>query len=177
MKCLGLSLGSFLVLAVAACGGRAALEAYQLGGTGAGGSTTSSSSSTSSSGSSTSSSGSSTSSSGGSSSSASSSSSSSSSGTTPVCDNSGDCQSCVDCAVQQWCQDEAFACQSNPQCFQFIDCVEDQCNGGPDPGCVDKCAQTYPSGAQLYFTMLTCLLCDACPVDCAGTGFCDPDDG
>ncbi|MBW2458331.1 MAG: hypothetical protein JRI68_27760 [Deltaproteobacteria bacterium] len=159
-------LGAALWLAagveVVACGGRAALEAYELesasgtGGSsssstssgtgGTGGTTTTTSSSTTSTSTSTSTS---TTSSGG------------------YCDYSGDCQVCLDCSINEPCWDAMETCFDNPQCDQFINCAFG-CTG-PGGNCYEQCAQQFPQGAEPGFNFLYCVFCIECPVDCAAT--------
>jgi len=83
------------------------------------------------------------------------------------CDGTGDCFACQECAVGGLCAGALAACQNNTECTSFWDCLS-QCQ---DQACVDVCAQTYPSGAQLYDEMAQCVLCDQCYGDCDGQGY------
>lgn len=40
-----------------------------------------------------------------------------------ACDNRGDCTLCVDCANGSACSDEAQACQSQPDCLEYANCI------------------------------------------------------
>ncbi len=155
------------LIIVAACGGRAALEAFELGeddgsgnngssSSGMGGNATTSSSQQSSSNTSNS---------------ATTSVVTSSSSGTGVCDNSGDCQTCVQCAFANPCEDIWNDCFNSQPCVEMLNCV-DQC--GMAMGCFQQCAQGNMTGALEYLEALQCLLCDECPNDCVPMGqLCD----
>jgi hypothetical protein len=81
-----------------------------------------------------------------------------------MCDLTGDCQYCLDCAMDWPCSAAMDACFSNPQCDQFMNCIE-QCPGPGGP-CFNQCAQQFPAGADLYIGFLDCAFCIECPVDC-----------
>ena len=80
-----------------------------------------------------------------------------------VCDNSGDCQICAECAQFGPCNDELESCFSDADCQAFAECFG-MCQG--TPGCFPNCAMMHPMGAELYIAMLQCILCNECPVDC-----------
>jgi hypothetical protein len=149
------------LIIVAACGGRAALEAFELGegeggsnnassSSGMGGDATSSTSQTSNT----------------SNTSTTSVATSSSSGM-GICDNSGDCQNCVQCAFASACEAVWNDCFNSQPCVEMSNCV-DQCGMGP--GCFQQCAQGNMTGAIPYIESVQCLLCDECPNDCEPMG-------
>ncbi len=80
------------------------------------------------------------------------------------CDNTGDCGFCQQCALEGPCAADWDACLSNIDCAALIDCIT-QCT---DDGCYEKCQDTYQAGIDLYMTVATCVVCDACFADCGG---------
>jgi hypothetical protein len=95
-----------------------------------------------------------------------------STGSGGTCDASGDCGTCGNCAVVSLCAAAADGCTSNQSCLGLLDCL----NTCADQACADACVNGNPSGLQLYMAVTTCVLCDACPVDCDGpsSGACAP---
>ncbi len=81
-----------------------------------------------------------------------------------LCDNSGDCYLCQECAIAGPCSAVWNKCMSNPQCSGFIECLQN-CN---DDACWDQCQQDYPGGLEDYTNAAMCILCDECYVDCDG---------
>jgi hypothetical protein len=82
-----------------------------------------------------------------------------------TCDMSGDCGACADCSIQGPCSPLFQACQANPDCNAFGDCLN---NCGGQQGCFPSCAQMFPNGVQDYIAAIQCVLCDECASDCAG---------
>ena len=95
-----------------------------------------------------------------------------STGSGGTCDASGDCGSCGNCAVNGQCAAAANSCTSNQSCLGLLDCL----NTCQDQACADACVNGNPGGMQLYLAVTTCVLCDACPIDCDGpsSGACAP---
>jgi hypothetical protein len=89
-----------------------------------------------------------------------------------TCDASGDCQTCGDCAIAGACAPEMNACNVDQDCVALLDCLS-TCQ---DQTCANDCASQYPGGQQAYMAMVTCVLCQACPVSCGGQaqGACGP---
>ncbi|MBK8257802.1 MAG: hypothetical protein IPK82_34680 [Polyangiaceae bacterium] len=91
-------------------------------------------------------------------------------GTGPGCDAEGFCgdteSGCVGCAVGAGgpCQNAYAGCVDTDACIAYADCV----SSCMDPQCADKCAETYPEGAQLYSNLVVCVICDVCPISCDG---------
>ena len=83
----------------------------------------------------------------------------------PICDMTGDCQFCAECAQQGPCIGPLDACINNQLCIDFLSCLE-PCMGSP--GCFQMCAQANPDGAQLYLEAIQCIVCEQCPSDCNG---------
>jgi hypothetical protein len=90
----------------------------------------------------------------------------------PLCDTGqfGDfgtmvCDECVNCAISSLCVNEANAFQSDPDGQAFNDCLSN-CNGGGPPNCFQQCQNQHPQGAMLYFALLECVVCNACPNNC-----------
>lgn len=96
--------------------------------------------------------------------------------TTPTgpsgCDNTGNCGDigigCIGCALEGPCADGYDACMNDMDCTAVIDCFSG-CDGG-DQACFQTCIDQHPSGFQLYETFVLCVICDACPNDCDGSG-------
>ncbi len=95
-----------------------------------------------------------------------------STGSGGTCDASGACDSCGNCAVGGQCAAAANSCSSNQSCSALLDCL----GACADQACADACANSNPSGMTLYMAVITCVLCDACPVSCDGasSGACGP---
>lgn len=91
-------------------------------------------------------------------------------GTGPGCDAEGFCgdteNGCVSCAVGPGgpCENAYYGCIDTDICIAYADCAS-MCM---DPQCAEKCAATYPEGAQLYNNLVVCVICDVCPVSCDG---------
>jgi len=91
-----------------------------------------------------------------------------STGSGMTCDDTFDCGACVDCSVASNCAMQYAACEQSMQCPAFIMCAED-CQNFPDPEpCYQECAEAYPQGANLYFAMVECIVCDTCVNSCGG---------
>jgi len=91
------------------------------------------------------------------------------------CDGTGVCQdgggaSCVECAVSGPCFEVTDTCQTSMDCILYNDCTQN-CGG---PGCEQDCAEKFPEGAKLFFALVECVVCQACPMDCVDldNGFC-----
>lgn len=84
------------------------------------------------------------------------------------CDNQGNCgdetSGCIGCSLSGLCAPSYENCAADGECIAFADCAG-QC---VDQACQDKCAMTYPNGAELYNQLIQCVLCAACFFDCDG---------
>ena len=85
-------------------------------------------------------------------------------GTGPVCDLSGFCGSCTQCAWDGPCGSYAQACLANPACYAIIDCYQ-TCPDG-DQVCYDACWFDHQDGQIDYNAVAICIYCDECFVDC-----------
>jgi hypothetical protein len=76
----------------------------------------------------------------------------------------------MNCSTSSTCAAPANNCLSNQDCVDFLDCIQ-LCM---DESCTNTCVSTHPTGSNLYFLLMDCAMCTACPVDCAleGQGFC-----
>ena len=83
-----------------------------------------------------------------------------------VCGDAMDPATCIGCAIVGDCADETAACQGSQECIDFVTCI-DPC---ADQACVDACAALYPNGATLYNDVVSCVVCEQCPVSCDGPG-------
>jgi len=81
-----------------------------------------------------------------------------------MCDGTGDCEACENCATSGGCQNELNACDSDAECMALIACYE-TC---VDEACILMCNAMYPNGVLLYEVLTECVLCDECPLDCDG---------
>ena len=54
-------------------------------------------------------------------------------------------------------------CETDQDCTALMTCLE----GCQDQTCADACATQYPGGQASYESMVTCILCSACPVSCS----------
>jgi hypothetical protein len=86
------------------------------------------------------------------------------------CDNQGDCgdssTGCIGCALEGNCADELDDCSNSFDCIDFANCIE-PC---VDQSCFDNCFNSYPTGGDIYNTLLICVICDECYNDCDGAG-------
>ncbi|MBN2804773.1 MAG: hypothetical protein JXR91_16880 [Deltaproteobacteria bacterium] len=111
-----------------------------------------------------------------------------------VCDNVGDCwDQCYGCAItaeddpnnsegkEGACYEVYSACQGDETCKTINDCIA-LCEGTDAEwlACHDTCmdasgGDSTPS-AEKYYAIDTCILCEACPMDCAAEGAVSPGD-
>lgn len=87
-----------------------------------------------------------------------------------ACDDKGDCNACSNCARNDACRSQEAACQQNSACIGLNECLL-LCN--QDQFCEDDCVAGNQAGVSAYNALLTCIVCDACPNDCAGLGQCN----
>lgn len=84
------------------------------------------------------------------------------------CDGAGVCgdtsSGCIACAIANNCAYDYDACASDADCVAYADCAY-PCVDQP---CVDQCNLDHPTGAALYDTLLECVYCYECYVDCDG---------
>lgn len=73
-----------------------------------------------------------------------------------------ECDNCVGCAINGVCSNVYNGCFSNMQCSSFVGCLE-SCS---DDQCFVACQMQYPQGALFYQSIITCVACDVCPVNC-----------
>ncbi len=83
-----------------------------------------------------------------------------------TCDNQLDCDTCTACAQNSVCLAAIDACFNDTQCYDLVDCV----NTCADEVCMNDCADQNPAGMVLYMGAIECMLCTACPNDCANEG-------
>jgi MYXO-CTERM domain-containing protein len=80
--------------------------------------------------------------------------------------------SCTECqnsvtAGNGACIPTINACYSNTSCNNFINCI----NACTTTTCQNQCAQSNPTGADLYMAILDCM-CDECQPSCANDPMC-----
>ncbi len=80
-----------------------------------------------------------------------------------MCDGSGDCDVCQDCAINGSCSGVLNDCSSDPECPDALNCFSD-CGG--TQMCIDFCVQQYPSGGPIMAALVDCVLCAECSLDC-----------
>jgi hypothetical protein len=78
-----------------------------------------------------------------------------------------DCAACSATALQGVCGAEAQACLADPACANVPDCIA-ACPPG-DPMCIATC---YQNASQILDIVAECVVCDECPVECAGAWSC-----
>lgn len=78
------------------------------------------------------------------------------------------CDNCTSCSLGSFCAFQWNAFQSSADAQEFIDCAEN-CNG---PMCLDQCQSQHPMGAQIYFQLVECAYCQACPNNCGADSGC-----
>jgi hypothetical protein len=71
---------------------------------------------------------------------------------------------CVACAEAFMCKSQLNQCNMSLQCRQYGQCIA-QCAQGDD-ACVSDCAFQFPDGSSKYDELLTCVICENCPVQC-----------
>ena len=81
-----------------------------------------------------------------------------------VCDGTGDCFGCQECALNGPCQASWDTCLNNPDCLGMLQCFQ-MC---ADEACPQECFDGYPGGQSDYLDLAFCILCDACYTDCDG---------
>ena len=93
-------------------------------------------------------------------------------GPTTFCDDTGQCSNgmdgCAECAYGPGgpCVEPYEVCISSDECLALLDCFQ-SCDEN-DPQCYQKCADSFPSGAEQYNDLVICVICDACYNDCDG---------
>jgi hypothetical protein len=87
-------------------------------------------------------------------------------GTTSVCDNTGNCNTCQNCAWFGPCNTQAMACDNTPECVAIIQCY--QSCAPNDQTCYSKCYWAHPMGHQVYDGLYLCIACQQCYNDCNG---------
>ncbi len=95
----------------------------------------------------------------------------------PSCDNGqmGDpnapiCNTCTQCAASTLCVSQVNDYNQSPDAQAFIGCAQ-ACMPQTDQ-CIQTCEAQHPQGSQLYFALLSCLFCNACPINCSDPQFC-----
>lgn len=81
-----------------------------------------------------------------------------------------ECQQCQECTFGPTgaCSDELSTCEQSGECFEYVDCISN-CGG---PGCEQQCEMMYPTGFQLYWALVNCVLCVDCYYNCDGQSYC-----
>ena len=73
---------------------------------------------------------------------------------------------CLGCALGGHCADELALCQSTQDCVDYVTCVDPCAN----QACTDQCVADHPTGAALYNDLVSCAICQECPIDCDAAG-------
>jgi hypothetical protein len=81
------------------------------------------------------------------------------------------CNDCVNCAISSTCATEFGTWNSDMDAQAFNACLN-QCGNGP--GCFNQCKNQHPAGAQVYQSLINCLLCSGCPANCNSPQQCPP---
>jgi hypothetical protein len=77
-------------------------------------------------------------------------------------DCGGGCAECISCAIDTVCAVEADLCGESLACLGFWNCS----SGCATDGCLSQCADTYPSGVDLFEQAASCVVCSACAGEC-----------
>jgi hypothetical protein len=85
------------------------------------------------------------------------------------CDGKNNCDTCKSCSLNVQCAMEAAACQQSSACVGIDQCFA---GCGSDAACQQQCYLLGPDGEAAYRALRACILCDACPSDCAGFTVC-----
>lgn len=84
------------------------------------------------------------------------------------CDDSDNCgdstMGCIACALEGNCASQYGDCAADQDCIDFSTCA----GACADQACYDQCVTDHPTGADIYNTLLVCVLCDECYNDCDG---------
>ncbi len=64
------------------------------------------------------------------------------------------------------CEQPYNDCTNSQECLDFWTCL-DNCT---DQTCAQNCSNQYTAGYLLYFYLIECAFCNACPSDCANEG-------
>ena len=86
------------------------------------------------------------------------------------CDGSDSCSECETCANQGMCAEERSNCATASACVAINECLP-LCGG--DLQCEQDCYTNNSAGIGLYNAWRNCVICDACPTDCAGFEECE----
>jgi hypothetical protein len=81
------------------------------------------------------------------------------------CDGTNSCSECNTCADQSMCADEKSNCSDDSACIAINECLP-LCNGNLP--CEQDCYTNNSAGIARYNAWRNCVICDACPDDCAG---------
>jgi hypothetical protein len=99
------------------------------------------------------------------------------------CDNTGDCNTCLCCALAGPCQSEYRACYADEDdcdglfavcfdetkdCGAYLQCISN-CF---DKTCDNNCISSYPEGRQGYEDLFLCANCGVCLNDCGASSDC-----
>jgi hypothetical protein len=87
----------------------------------------------------------------------------------PLCDERGDCATCMSCAASGPCAATVQACDQSPSCLGYADCVSG-CAG--HLVCASDCSVLYPDGAAEHDAAMRCIICNLCPADCGTPSGC-----
>lgn len=85
-----------------------------------------------------------------------------------LCDNTGDCSYCQECALNGPCLGLWDACMSDASCTALLDCFSSCMNDQ----CYQICWDTYPEAQDIYLKLVTCVICEYCYNDCDGASGC-----
>jgi hypothetical protein len=79
---------------------------------------------------------------------------------------SEDCATCVNDAAMTVCGSEAMTCFGHPGCIEILECHE-QCGWGFD--CMQQCENQIMNGAEEFFVLMNCVVCQDCLGSCQNT--------
>ena len=79
---------------------------------------------------------------------------------------SADCQSCIVCSIEGWCEEQLEAYEQSPPAQNLDQCIFNVCGSWADAACVAACEAEHPAGVAIYEALTDCIFCAECPGDC-----------
>jgi hypothetical protein len=80
------------------------------------------------------------------------------------------CGDCAEDAIDGACEALDDVCDDNDDCEDLVDCLLDCAIG--DVACLDACKAASPGGVADFEALADCVVCNSCPVECAGVVDC-----
>ena len=81
-----------------------------------------------------------------------------------------ECGDCAEDAIDGVCEALDDVCDDNDECEDLVDCLLDCAVG--DVACLDVCKLDSPGGVADFEALADCVVCNSCPLECAGVVDC-----